>query len=210
MSVGSHDRHVEHRACKDIGSPHTSANHCGSCAVQSGIRTLGAAQTKFHDAITLCGEDNAGGLGGDKALMVDNIQDCRLHELRFHDGSDDLYDRFLRENNGPFGNRVNISAEMKTAQIVEKVFAENPQFSQIVNIFIGKMKVLNIFNDLLQTSHDGIAALVRILTEKYIKDGSLIFLCLKIALHHGKLIQVCQQCKIVRTHNFLLSDVLCP
>ena len=71
---------------------------------------------------------------------------------------------------------------------MKKIFAEDAQPSQIIHIFIGEIKIFDVINDLLQSGHDGIAAFVRILPEEHVKNDSLVFLCLKIALHHGKLI----------------------
>ena len=56
-----------------IGSADTAADHGGSGTVDTGIRTLGAAKTKLHDAVPLCCVDDSGGLGGDQALVVDDI-----------------------------------------------------------------------------------------------------------------------------------------
>ena len=71
---------------------------------------------------------------------------------------------------------------------MKKIFAEDAQPSQIIHIFIGEIQILDVIDDLLQSGHDRIAALVRVVTEEHVKDDSLVFLCLKIALHHGQLI----------------------
>ena len=58
---------------ENIGGADTSGDHGGSGTVDSGIRTLGTAQAKFHDTVSLGCMDHAGCLGGDQALVVDDI-----------------------------------------------------------------------------------------------------------------------------------------
>ena len=87
---------------------------------------------------------------------------------------------------------------------MQKVIAEDTQASQIIHIFIGKVQIFDIFYDLFQPGHDRIAAFIRIITEKHIKNNSFVFLGFKVALHHSQFIQVGQQCEILCTHNISL------
>ena len=78
---------------------------------------------------------------------------------------------------------------MKSTQIVEKVLTENAESPQVIYIFVRKIQIFDVFDDLFQTGHDGVAVFYRILPEKYIKDhGFVCRLFFKIALHHGQLI----------------------
>ena len=72
MGMGSFNRHIEHFTAEYVGSTDTSGNHGCTGAVNTCIRSLGAAQTKFHNAISLGCMDNAGSFGRNQALMVNN------------------------------------------------------------------------------------------------------------------------------------------
>ena len=115
MGVCPHDRHVEHLPGQHVGCAHAAADDSRPCAVQSGIRPLGPAQPEFHDAVPLRRVNDPGSLGGDQALVVDDIEDRRLHKLGLHDRRDDLEQRFLRENDRTLGDGIDAPAEMKAA-----------------------------------------------------------------------------------------------
>ena len=57
---------------------------------------------------------------------------------------------------------------MKSTQIVEKVLTENAESPQVIYIFVRKIQIFDVFDDLFQTGHDGVAVFYRILPEKYI------------------------------------------
>ena len=84
---------------------------------------------------------------------------------------------------------------------MKEVFAEDTQPSQIIDVFIREVQILDIIYDLFQSGHDGISAFVRILPEEHVKDDSFVFLCLKIALHHSQLIEICEQGEILCAHS---------
>ena len=190
-----------------IGGSYASTDHCGPCTVQSRIRTLRAAQTELHDTVPLCSMRYAGSLCGDQALVIDDRQDRSLHKLCLHDRSDDFDQRFPGEDYAAFRDSVDITAEVESAQVVKKIFAEDAEPSQIVHIFIRKVQILNVVNDLFQSGHDRISAFVGILPEEHVKDDGLVFLCLKIALHHREFIQIGKQSKILCTHSFTLFSL---
>ena len=132
----SHNRHIKHLSCEYIGCTYASTDDGSSCTVKSGIRSLCPAETKFHDPISLCGVYNTGCLGSDQTLMVDDGQDRSFYKLCLHDRGNHFDERLSWENHTSFRNRINIPAEMESAQVMKKVFTEKPQPSQIVHIFI--------------------------------------------------------------------------
>ena len=108
--MGSLDRYVEHLAGQHVGGADAAADHGGAGTVDTGVRTLGTAQAELHDAVALGCVNDAGRLGGDQALVVDDVQDGGLHQLRLHDGRDDLDQRLPGEDDGSFGNGVDVAA----------------------------------------------------------------------------------------------------
>ena len=64
---------IKHLPAEDIGGTDASGNHSRACTVDPRIRSLRTPQTEFHNAVPVGCVDDAGGLGGDQALMVDDI-----------------------------------------------------------------------------------------------------------------------------------------
>ena len=193
MGVGSLHRHVEHFAGEHVGGADTAGDHGGSGAVDSRVRSLGPAQAELHDAVALGRVDDALGLGGDQALVVDDVEQGRLHQLGLHDGGDDLHQGFPGEYDGALGDRVDIAGKAELMEIVQKVFLKHVQAAQIFDLVVGKMQVLNVLDHLFQPGADSEAVAVGIGAVKHIKDHRLVgVFFFKIPLHHGQLIQVGQ------------------
>ena len=57
-------RKEEHLTGQDVARTDTACNNSGSCTVNTGVRSLCAAQTEFHNTVTLCGVADTGGLCG--------------------------------------------------------------------------------------------------------------------------------------------------
>ena len=188
----SHNRYIKHFAGEYIGSSDASTDHSSSCSVQSRIRSLGTAKSELHDTVSLCCINNTGSFRGNQTLVIQNREDCCFNKLGLHDRSHDFQKWFSWKDDASFRNRINISAEMESAQVMKKVFTEQSKTSQVINILIRKIQIFNIVNDLIQSCHDGISAFVWVITEENIEYNGLIFLCFKISLHHCKLVQVCQ------------------
>ena len=65
--------------------------------------------------------------------------------------------------------------------------------SEVVHILLFKVEIFYIFDHLLQSRTDGKSVSVGIISVEGVKDDHLVgILLVKIALHHGKLVQVCQ------------------
>ena len=73
---------------------------------------------------------------------------------------------------------------MKTSQIIQKVFVKRIQSAQIVNVVIVKMQAFNVVDDVCETGTYGVAAIVRILPVKKVKNNAFRHVVAKIALHH--------------------------
>ena len=125
--------------------------------------------------------------------MVDDVQYSRLYKLGFHNRRNNFKQRFLWKYNGSFRNRIDISAEMESAQVLQEVLAEYTQASQIIYVFIGEIQIFNIIDDLLKSRADRISVVAGILAKENVKNNLFILSFCIITLHHGQFIQVCQQ-----------------
>ena len=73
MGVGPLHWYVEHLAAEHVGGADTAGDHGRPGSVDACVRSLGPAETKFHDSVASGRMDDAGGLGGDEALVVDDV-----------------------------------------------------------------------------------------------------------------------------------------
>ena len=113
VGMRSENRHIEHLTGEDIGCSGASADYCSTCTVDAGIRSLSTAETEFHDSVTTGCIAYSGCFCGNQTLMVDNIQDCSLDKLCFHDRRDYFNERFAWEDNCSFRDCINIAGEME-------------------------------------------------------------------------------------------------
>ena len=113
--MGTFHRNIKHLAGENIGGSDTAADHGSSGSVDTGIRALGPAKAEFHNAVSLCCIYHTGGLGSDQTLMIQHIENSRLHKLSLHYRGYDLQQRFSGEHNSPFRNGVDITCKMKSS-----------------------------------------------------------------------------------------------
>ena len=127
VCMRSHNRYIKHFAGEYIGSSDASTDHSSSCSVQSRIRSLGAAKSELHDTVSLCRINNTGSFRSDQALMIQNCKNCSLNKLSLHDRSYDFQKRFSWEDDASLRDRINVSAKMKSAQIMKKILTEQSE-----------------------------------------------------------------------------------
>ena len=113
--MSSKYRHIEHFTGEYTGSTGTSANHCSAGTENTGIRSLGAAKTEFHDRVTFCCVAYTSCFGSDKALVVNDVEDCCFYKLGFHDRCNNFYKRLSWEYNSSFRDCIDITGELEVA-----------------------------------------------------------------------------------------------
>ena len=198
--MGAKGRNTELFGTDHITGADTSADHCRPCAKCSGVRPLGAAQPEFHNASASCRITDSCCLRGNKGLVVDEIQKGSLDELSFHNGCHYLDKGFHREDHRSLWDRIHISCKVKTGKVIQKVFAERTKAPQIINILIIKMQFFDIINDLCKAGTYRIAAVIRILAVKQVKDHTFAGIIPEIPLHHRKFVKICEKSKISVIH----------
>ena len=62
------------------------------------------------------------------------------------------------------------------------------------------MQILDVVDDLRLTCADGITAVAGIVAVEGVKDDNILIMIFKISLHHGQLIEICEQGKVQCTH----------
>ena len=165
----------------------------GTGADDGGIRPLRPAGAELQHRAATGGTGDAVGLGGDQALMVDGQQREGLDELGLDGLGPDDDHGLTGKHRGSLRHGVDVAGEMEVLQIGQKFLAEKVPAPQIGDVFRREVQILNIINQLLQTSGDGIAAAIRHPAEKDVEVSDMILVtAFKVAIAHGQLVKVAE------------------
>ena len=125
--------------------------------------------------------------------MVDGQQREGLDELGLDGLGPDDDHGLTGKHRGSLRHGVDVAGEMEVLQIGQKFLAEKVPAPQIGDVFRREVQILNIINQLLQTSGDGKAAAIRHPAEKDVKVGDMILVtAFKVAIAHGQLVKVAE------------------
>ena len=123
--------------------------------------------------------------------MINLREDCGLHQLRVNQVGDDCQARFIRIHNRAFGERVNVSAEMKIFEALQKIFVENFLRAQVIDIRRAELHVLHVLNDLLQPRENREAAGVRVAPIENVERHARVLSAVdEVAVGHCHLVEV--------------------
>ena len=187
--MGTFYRNVIQFACQHVACCCAAADHGCSGTQCTCIGTLCTAQTEFQNSIALGCMYHTGSLCRDQALVVDDIQKCCFDQLCFDNGCFDPHQRFMREYNCAFGDRVYFTCKAEILQIANEALRENMQTFQICDVFFCKAQIIQIFDGLLQTCRNGIAVAAGVLSVEQVEYYlSVMCACFIVALHHSQLI----------------------
>ena len=190
MGHGAEGRDAVVSAVKGTGSTDRAADVSRPGAVDGRHGTVGTAGAELHDRSAVRRADDAVGLGGDEALVVEEHQHGRLDELRLDDRAADMDDGFVREDRSAFGNGPHVAGKLEVPEVVEEVVREAAGL-QVRKVFLGEVQVVQVVHHLLETGRDDVAAVVRDMTveEVEVTDGVLQTV-MEIATTHGQLVEV--------------------
>ena len=129
--------------------------------------------------------------------MVERQQQKRLNKLRLNGRRADGHDRLAREDRRAFRHGPDIAREAEAAQILQEPLVKHLPAAQIRDVVLVKMKLLHIFDRLLQSRCDGKAAVVGHRAEENIKICDAVLHALdKIAVAHGEFVIVAEHAQI--------------
>ena len=133
--------------------------------------------------------------------MVDDIQNSRLDQLCFHNGSDNFNHRLSGEHDASLRDSIDAAGKFEILQVFQESIFKDAEAFQIGKLIVIKVKIFHIFNDLLQAGTDGIAGFHRIVPVKSIKNNRFITIhVFEVALHHCQFIKIGHEGKIPRFH----------
>ena len=201
MGVRSLYGDIKHLSGQNIAGSDAAADHGRPCTIDAGIRPLRPAQSEFHDSVSSCSIADPGGLGGNQALVIDDVQNGGFHELGLHDRGNHLDHGFPGKHDASFRNGVDASGETEGFQIVQKILIEDTEAPQIGKLFFPEMQVFNIFNDLLKPGADGITGFHRVIPVKGVENNRFVPVHIpEISLHHRQFIQIGHEGEIACLH----------
>ena len=174
-----------------------AADVSGACAINRCIDALCPAGAEFQNRAALRGPHDTVGLRCDEALMVERQQQKRLDKLRLNGRRADGHDRLAREDRRALRHGPDIAREAEAAQILQEPLVKHLPAAQIRDVVLVKMKLLHIFDRLLQSRCDGKAAVVGHRAEENIKICDAVLHALdKIAIAHGEFVIVAEHAQI--------------
>ena len=175
------------------GSAAAAADVSGAGAGDSAVDALGAAGAELQHRAALGSADDAVGLGGNEALVVDGEEGEGLDELGLDSGSPDHHHRLAGEDGRALGDGPDIAGELEVPQVIQELLVKEALAPEVLDILIVEMQVLDIVDQLVQTCADGKAAAVRHIPEEDVEIGDAVFVSsLKITVAHGQLIEVAE------------------
>ena len=118
MGVGAFDGDAEEFAGQDVAGGVHAADVCGAGGGECAVDALGAAEAELEDGIASGGVADAGGLGGDQGLEVDDVEEGGFEELGLEDRAGDADERLVGEDDGAFGDGVDVAGELQLGEII--------------------------------------------------------------------------------------------
>ena len=94
MCMGAGQRNIEELASENIGCAVEAAKESVFRCRETSIRSLSASEAKLIEShLRPCGYSEPGGVGGNQAGEVDQVEENGLAELNKHQGAADLDER---------------------------------------------------------------------------------------------------------------------
>ena len=123
--------------------------------------------------------------------MVDRAEESSLKELCLHDRTSDLDKGFSREDNSSFRDGPDVTCEFEVPEIIDELIVEVIVCLEELQIPFGEVKVRQIIDNLLDTCHYGIAAVLGNIPEECVEiNDSIAASVIKITVCHGQLIEI--------------------
>ena len=164
---------------------------------ETAVRTLCATQAEVGDRTSLGGADDAGGLGGDERLEVDEVQQRGLEELAVDDGTLDADHGLAREGDVALGDCPHVDMHAEVAQVIEESLLEHGaaagclEGGEVRDVLVVEAEVLDELGHLADAACNREAAPEGVVAEEGVEVGLRIHHAgLPEALGHGELIEV--------------------
>ena len=176
---------------QNAGGTLTAADVGSAGTEDSAVVALCTAGAELEHRTTFCRTRDAVRLGGDQGLVVDGQQDHGFDKLCLDHRPGHRYERLARKYRRTLGYGPYVAFKLKIAQIIEEGLREALAAAKICNILLGKMQVVEVFNQLFHACHDGISAAVRYTAEEHIEVCAAVADTLfEVSVRHRKLVKV--------------------
>jgi len=180
MRVRAANWNAEDLTSENIRGRSTPADvGCATCH-QSAIGAVRPAQSEFDHGIVQRGETDAGGLGGDEGLEIDDVEQRRLDDLRLQQWPAHAQERLLRKDDRAFEDRIEIAAPLQGAQIFQKRRVEERcaiaarEGSEVSDLVICEREGIEKVDRITEPARHAEAASERVLAKDEMKDRLLV------------------------------------
>ncbi len=200
VGVGAFDGDTVELAGQDVGGGGASPDVRGATRGDGAVDALGASEAELEDGLALGGVADAGGLGGDEGLEVEDVEKGSLDELGLEQGAADAKHRRVRKHGGAFRDGVDVAGELHLLEVVEESpFEERgsivarERFEE-VDVSLLEADGAEVVDGFVESGGDGVAASEGILAEEEVEHGfALAEPGLPVPVGHGELVQVGEQ-----------------
>jgi hypothetical protein len=180
-------------AAEHIARGPNAADGGRPCHTETTVRSLRSPQPEFDDFAIPGSHGQAGGLGGDKRLEVNDVEQDRFNKLDFAQTALNRQEWFSGENHLAFAGRSDIATKLKMSQKVEKFVTKQAQRREVVKFFAVKAQLTQVIERWLQAGENGIPSPKGHVPEKQFKSGgSVKHAFALIASQHCEFIQIGQ------------------
>ena len=192
------------------GRSRAAADKRGPCPGHRARDALRAAGAEFQHGPPFRGAADAAGFCGNQALMVEFQQHIGFQKLGLDGRRAHGDHRLARENRGSFRNCPDVPVKTEILQGLQEFLVKHPASAQIRDIVLGKMQVLDIVNNLLQTGGNRITAFIRHAAEENVKIRDPILISrFPVTVPHGQFVKIAEHGQVdavCRSHWSFLSS----
>lgn len=169
----------------------------GAGGQQSGLATVGPAQTEVDQQPALCRQHAARGLGGDHGREMNQVDQPRFDELRFADRCLHAQDGLVGEAGRAFAHRPDVAAEAEVAQRLQEGRAEAPAVRQPTQFIRGEAQALEIVEGLFDARDEQEVARLGQAAHEQLEHRPVLHALVEVGLQHRQLVQVGEQGLVV-------------
>ena len=193
MRHGSVDRNTEQRFRQHrgrAGKPRDIARPRGH---ERRIRAVRAPQTEIDQELVGSGEDHTGGFCRDQGLVMKDVDEAGLDQLRLRQRRRHPKNRLIGKENGAFGHCVDIAAEPQSGEVIEKLLAKTRAACQLLDLLRREPQVLQEFESRLEPGRHQESAPRWQLADEELEHGGFRVAMLKVGLEHVERIEIGEQ-----------------
>ena len=190
MRHGADDRHAVALAGLDIGGAGKAGDIACARRKKPGLGAVRGAQTEIRENFSRRRQHHARGFRSDQRLVMQDVDQPRLDELRLRQRRRDADQRLVGKTHAALGDGVHVAGEAKTLKIIEQVLPEAAGAFQPVDVGGGKAQSLEIAKRVVEPGSEHEAAPRRQPAHEELEHRLFVLAAIQIGLDHVEFVEV--------------------